>query len=203
MDFSGLLHWRAREILKATGVPSHDTFSRVFGLLKPEVFEKTFRRSMAASPRPMGSSSRGWWPSMARHCAAPTNAVARPRRCIWSTSSRWRRAWPWCSRKRPVATRRPAPWKCWSFSGCRTVCHRRCAALQPRLCQCGAATRRRLCPCGQGQPWALVQGGCAAICAVGQAQQRCSGRAVQPRSARSAACHRHAQHQPSGAPQFS
>jgi predicted transposase YbfD/YdcC len=30
------------------GVPSHDTFSRVFRLLEPEAFEKTFRRFMAA-----------------------------------------------------------------------------------------------------------------------------------------------------------
>jgi predicted transposase YbfD/YdcC len=30
------------------GVPSHDTFSRVFRLLDPEAFEKTFRRFMAA-----------------------------------------------------------------------------------------------------------------------------------------------------------
>src|ERR1700740_2840048 len=30
------------------GVPSHDTFSRVFRLLKPEAFEAAFRRFMAA-----------------------------------------------------------------------------------------------------------------------------------------------------------
>jgi predicted transposase YbfD/YdcC len=30
------------------GIPSHDTFSRVFRLLKPEAFEKAFRRFMAA-----------------------------------------------------------------------------------------------------------------------------------------------------------
>src|ERR1700716_4445741 len=30
------------------GIPSHDTFSRVFRLLKPEAFEAAFRRFMAA-----------------------------------------------------------------------------------------------------------------------------------------------------------
>src|SRR3981081_1345586 len=30
------------------GIPSHDTFSRVFRLLKPEAFETAFRRFMAA-----------------------------------------------------------------------------------------------------------------------------------------------------------
>src|SRR5260370_42138624 len=30
------------------GIPSHDTFSRVFRLLDPEAFEKAFRRFMAA-----------------------------------------------------------------------------------------------------------------------------------------------------------
>src|SRR3954451_4499076 len=30
------------------GIPSHDTFSRVFRLLEPEAFERAFRRFMAA-----------------------------------------------------------------------------------------------------------------------------------------------------------
>ncbi|MBZ5798223.1 ISAs1 family transposase, partial [Burkholderia contaminans] len=30
------------------GIPSHDTFSRVFRLLKPEAFETAFRRFMVA-----------------------------------------------------------------------------------------------------------------------------------------------------------
>jgi predicted transposase YbfD/YdcC len=40
------------------GVPSHDTFSRVFRLLEPGGFEKTFRRFMA-SFKANGSNSRG------------------------------------------------------------------------------------------------------------------------------------------------
>ena len=81
------------------GIPSHDTFSRVFRLLKPQAFELAFRRSMAALPRPMGSSSPGWLQSTARPCAVPTNAAAGQRPCNWSTSSRWMPG-PWRSSDR-------------------------------------------------------------------------------------------------------
>jgi predicted transposase YbfD/YdcC len=41
------------------GVPSHDTFSRVFRLLKPEAFEKIFRRFMAAFAKANGLKLTG------------------------------------------------------------------------------------------------------------------------------------------------
>lgn len=41
------------------GVPSHDTFSRVFRLLEPEAFEKTFRRFMAAFAKANGVKLTG------------------------------------------------------------------------------------------------------------------------------------------------
>jgi predicted transposase YbfD/YdcC len=41
------------------GVPSHDTFSRVFRLLEPEAFEKTFRRFMAAFAKANGLKLTG------------------------------------------------------------------------------------------------------------------------------------------------
>jgi predicted transposase YbfD/YdcC len=41
------------------GVPSHDTFSRVFRLLKPAAFEKTFRRFMAAFAKANGVKLTG------------------------------------------------------------------------------------------------------------------------------------------------
>jgi predicted transposase YbfD/YdcC len=41
------------------GIPSHDTFSRVFRLLKPEVFEKAFRRFMAAFAKANGLKLTG------------------------------------------------------------------------------------------------------------------------------------------------
>lgn len=41
------------------GVPSHDTFSRVFRLLKPEAFEQAFRRFMAAFAKANGLKLTG------------------------------------------------------------------------------------------------------------------------------------------------
>src|SRR3981189_1905915 len=41
------------------GIPSHDTFSRVFRLLNPEAFETVFRRFMAAFPKANGLNLNG------------------------------------------------------------------------------------------------------------------------------------------------
>ena len=41
------------------GVPSHDTFSRVFRLIEPEAFEKTFRCFMAAFAKANGLKLSG------------------------------------------------------------------------------------------------------------------------------------------------
>lgn len=41
------------------GVPSHDTFSRVFRLLEPQAFEKDFRRFMAAFAKAQGVALTG------------------------------------------------------------------------------------------------------------------------------------------------
>jgi predicted transposase YbfD/YdcC len=41
------------------GIPSHDTFSRVFRLLQPEAFEKAFRRFMAAFAKANGFKLTG------------------------------------------------------------------------------------------------------------------------------------------------
>jgi predicted transposase YbfD/YdcC len=41
------------------GIPSHDTFSRVFRLLKPEAFERAFRRFMAAFAKSNGLNLTG------------------------------------------------------------------------------------------------------------------------------------------------
>src|SRR5215470_4586543 len=41
------------------GIPSHDTFSRVFRLLKPEAFERVFRRFMAAFAKANGLNLTG------------------------------------------------------------------------------------------------------------------------------------------------
>src|SRR3954470_3118006 len=49
----------------ANGLPSHDTFSRLFRLLDPIQFQAAFQRFMARSQ----SSVRALWRSMARFCA--------------------------------------------------------------------------------------------------------------------------------------
>src|SRR6202045_30086 len=41
------------------GIPSHDTFSRVFRLLKPDAFERAFRRFMAAFAKANGVKLTG------------------------------------------------------------------------------------------------------------------------------------------------
>src|SRR5437764_4590317 len=41
------------------GIPSHDTFSRVFRLLDPEAFEKAFRQFMAAFAKANGIDLSG------------------------------------------------------------------------------------------------------------------------------------------------
>src|SRR6202140_587015 len=41
------------------GIPSHDTFSRVFRLLKPQAFELAFRRFMAALAKANGFNLTG------------------------------------------------------------------------------------------------------------------------------------------------
>src|SRR5215204_5547594 len=53
------------------GIPSHDTFSRVFRLLDPQAFEEAFRSSWQLLPRPTGSLSPEWSRSTARRCAVP------------------------------------------------------------------------------------------------------------------------------------
>ena len=95
-------------------------------------------------PRPTVSSLPEWWPSMAKPCAAPTNAVGRQHRCNWSTSSRWKRGSPWPNKRRPAATRRQEPSKFWSFfvSKAASSPPMRCIATAPlrRRCSSGAAT---------------------------------------------------------------
>lgn len=60
------------------GIPSHDTFSRVFRLLAPAAFEACFGRYVAA----LAARSRAWSRSPARPRAAPLTASKVGRRCI-------------------------------------------------------------------------------------------------------------------------
>ena len=66
------------------GIPSHDTFSRVFRLLDPEQFHACFLVSCATLPR----AGRVWWRSTAKPCGAPLTGRREPRRCLWSRPGR-------------------------------------------------------------------------------------------------------------------
>ncbi len=67
-----------RDFLKLeNGLPSHDTFSRLFRLLDPAAFAACFGRSSRRSALTAPAS----WRSMARPCAARSTGPHRPRRC--------------------------------------------------------------------------------------------------------------------------
>lgn len=59
-DFGRSKEWLLRQFLRLEhGIPSHDTFSRVFRLLNPHAFERTFRRFMAAFVKANGLALTG------------------------------------------------------------------------------------------------------------------------------------------------
>lgn len=59
-DFGRSKEWLLRVFLRLEhGIPSHDTFSRVFRLLDPQAFEAAFRRFMAAFAKANGLSLTG------------------------------------------------------------------------------------------------------------------------------------------------
>ena len=132
-------------------------------------------------PRPMVSSLPGWWPSTARPCAGPTNAVERPPRCtlvnVFAVEARMALAQQKASGRNETAGALEVL-DLLSFEGCIVTadalhCH-------PRVCGGRARARRRLCSGDQGQPRALVHRGYATVCAIGQAQYQPSRSTVPP-----------------------
>ena len=63
------------------GVPSHDTFSRVFRLLDPQAFEAAFRRFMAGFAKANGLELRGVVMRIAKPCAVPSSVSGKAPRC--------------------------------------------------------------------------------------------------------------------------
>jgi hypothetical protein len=61
------------------GVPSHDTFSRVFRLLRPSSSAPASSPSCSALPK----ASRAWSPSTARRCGARSTGPRTAHRCTW------------------------------------------------------------------------------------------------------------------------
>jgi len=67
-----------REFLKLEGgLPSHDTFSRLFRLLDPHAL----RHASGASWNGSAPPAKACWRSTARRCAAPSTTRRKPRRC--------------------------------------------------------------------------------------------------------------------------
>ncbi len=62
------------------GVPSHDTFSRIFRLLDPDAFETSFGRFVAAFAAPRNEVG---WRSTARRPGAASTGRADAGRCTW------------------------------------------------------------------------------------------------------------------------
>jgi hypothetical protein len=82
-----------REFLELPhGIPSHDTFGRVFAALNPEQFQKCFVQwTQAASEKSKGEL----YLSMARSCAARTIRHWARTQSIWSVLGLPRTAWSW------------------------------------------------------------------------------------------------------------
>ena len=72
--------WFAGFLKLPNGIPSHDTFGRVFGLLEPERFAECFSAwvgQVANWPRVK------WWPLTARLCGDAMTVPKAGRPCTW------------------------------------------------------------------------------------------------------------------------
>ena len=125
------------------GVPSHDTFSRVFRLLDPQAFEAAFRRFMAASPRPTDWNCAAWWRWTAKPCGVPSSVAGKAPRCTWSTSGRRKRECAWLSARPLAATRQRAPWRSWACWTSKAVSLPRmhCTAIATLPPRCSSGVR--------------------------------------------------------------
>ena len=71
--------WFTELLQLPNGIPSHDTFGRVFSLIDPKEFEASFLQWVAGSAKRSKVSS----PLMAKRCAARTMRATAKKRCIW------------------------------------------------------------------------------------------------------------------------
>ena len=139
-----------REFLSLkNGLPSHDTFCRVFRLLDPAAFGRAFESSSTISAPP----ATGCSPSTARRCAAPSTAPRAARRCTSSPPSAPARGSPSPRRRCPRARTRPSPPARCSRPWRSTASRHRRRDARPRRHRAGhPRPRRRLSLRAQGQP---------------------------------------------------
>src|SRR5918995_5462970 len=81
--------WLKTFLALPNGIPSHDTFRRVFMLIDPDAFEACFARWAQSLTR----SSARWWRSTARPSGARAAAATITARCIWSVPGPVIRGW--------------------------------------------------------------------------------------------------------------
>ena len=174
------------------GIPSHDTFSRVFRLLDPQAFGREFRRFMAAFARFNGIKLGG--------------VVAIDGKALRGAYERGRSATPlhmvnvFAAQARMVLASCQAPGRN-EAAGALAVLgmlslqglyhHRRCAALSPQLRRRGPRAGRPLRAGAQAKSEQAVPGGCAPLCSRRTAQHGQTPRTCDARSARNAKRHCH------------
>ena len=106
-----------RELLQSflkleNGIPSHDTFSRLLGMLDPAAFQQWFIGFM----RQFAEGSAAYWRWTGKPCAALTTGRSNSPRCIWSVPGPRNNAWCWGNwlwMTNPTRLQRcPSCWKC-------------------------------------------------------------------------------------------
>ena len=108
------LAWLKTFLALPNGIPSHDTFRRVFMLLDPDAFEACFARWAQSL---MGKVEREWWRSTAKPSGARAAAATITARCLWSALGPVIKGW--CSASaRAMASRTRSPLS----PNCLTLC---------------------------------------------------------------------------------
>ena len=170
------------------GIPSHDTFSRVFHLLEPKAFKAAFRRFMAAYAKANRLNLTG--------------VVAVDGKALRGSFARGSRYEPlhlvnvWAVEARMCLAQQKAPGRNETKGALEVL-----ALLSLEGCivtadalHCNRAMAKTVLDRGgdQGQPGTSVQGRGRAVCSVRRAQGGQEGRAVHPRPPRSAPGNHHA-----------
>ena len=120
------------------GIPSHDTFSRVFRSLDPQAFEEAFRQFMAAFAKANGIDLTGVIAIDGKALRGAYERGQALRRCIWSMSLRPKPGWRLASRKAPGRNEAAG-----ALGGAANAARSKAASLPPMRCIAIAALPQR------------------------------------------------------------